>query len=539
MGSQDESTPLLSRKGAERRPERKTRMREVFNIIVCIACLYYFMFGIEKIGKFTMDLIRGRLAPRPGVGDGPRGQQAVDGKWHWTWESVTPSTELSWTPCYPWASADFYCSRLTVPMDYHRPLDDEHPEHPQVQLALVLLPGKNSTFLNGGRFNPSPILFNPGGPGGSGTLLVVGLGEALQKVVGEHHDLIGFDPRGIGSSQPKADCFLHGHPKEAPVTVADENAAMMRRFAYELTRLDVGLVNSSSVALGKIDAHHRGKAQLCAERDEELGDNSIFRYMGTPNVARDMLSIVHAWDRWTERMDMTGREHMMETRGKLVYWGFSYGTMLGATYAAMFPDKVGRVILDGVVDADLYVGETWRESLRDTDYIEDKLFDYCAEAGTMCRLYRKGDTPADIRARFEGVMARLRAEPLHIVHPYAHMPLLVSYSDVKALLFTSLYSPNTMFPTIALLVDLLARQLDISPLLTPLDLGSMCVTKDMTWPIYPDDGLAGVMCGDKRYKLNETLPELEKRFLGFANFSRFADVVCSQVPHVTSFVVRT
>lgn len=77
-----------------------------------------------------------------------------------------------------------------------------------------------------------------------------------------------------------------------------------------------------------------------------------------------MLSIIDAWDEWraeTLQKDVNAQtlnnnslnknSYSFDTKGKLVYWGFSYGTLLGSTFSFMFPDRVGRVILDGVVDA--------------------------------------------------------------------------------------------------------------------------------------------------------------------------------------------
>lgn len=56
----------------------------------------------------------------------------------------------------------------------------------------------------------------------------------------------------------------------------------------------------------------------------------------------------------------------------------------------MFPDRVGRVVLDGVVDADQYVAPVWMDSIRDTDTIFNAFPRYCHEAKDLCALYRPG-----------------------------------------------------------------------------------------------------------------------------------------------------
>ena len=89
---------------------------------------------------------------------------------------------------------------------------------------------------------------------------------------------------------------------------------------------------------------------------------------------------------------------------KIQYWGMSYGTVLGATFAAMHPDRVGRIILDGVVDpADHYSGR-WLTQLQDSDKIVTQFCAYCFEAGpTKCPFYT-GPSPADVEARLTSIL---------------------------------------------------------------------------------------------------------------------------------------
>jgi pimeloyl-ACP methyl ester carboxylesterase len=289
------------------------------------------------------------------------------------WELIEPSEDLHWVPCFR-ALDDFLCARLTVPMDYNRPLNQSTPfakSHPKVHIALIMLPGKNHT--ESGAWSESPLLVNPGGPGGSGTEIVKSAGRAQQEIAGSDLDIVGFDPRGIGATTPQANCFLDPSvdteaqsPYERRVSKED---ALIRRVLWMTENAVVGLPNSSSTATEQTVFRARGLTKLCNFQDDQ---DSILRFAGTPNVAQDMLSIVQAWDKWSAGLGRKPERHQESsletalpeldgangvasppsTRGKLVYWGFSYGTVLGATFATMFPEHVGRMVLDGVVNSD-------------------------------------------------------------------------------------------------------------------------------------------------------------------------------------------
>ena len=435
---------------------------------------------------------------------------------------ITPSEKLEWHPCF---GDTFRCARLTVPMDYHRPLN-ESAEHPKVHLALMLLPSQKGNASGGGdpaSYGESPLLVNPGGPGGSGTGFMQITGSMFQDVVGRHRDVIGFDPRGVGATTPPTDCFAV--PEERRRDGAD--VSMINRLTWLISGHDVGLVNSSDVALGKIDVRARALAKLCKKADDLHGENSIFRYANTANVARDMLSIVDAWDEWRSASqdgktelpkepaaDAPSAQHEapggdpvrnLSTKGKLVYWGFSYGSLLGATFAAMFPDRVGRVVLDGVVDADHYVEPTWVDSLVDADAIWEAFFTGCHEAGYKCKFYRDGDSIDDLRERFYALMDQLQERPAIVIPsaPAANFPILITASDIKVAVFASLYAPNAAFAQIALLLDLILEN-GMSPWAGAPVLPHFCHGTSSISLF--NEAQAAIMCSDKRYKVKCPVP---------------------------------
>jgi hypothetical protein len=90
-------------------------------------------------------------------------------------DTITPSEKLVWHPC----RYNLFCARLTVPLDYHRPLNASS-QHPKVHLALLLRPGKHDGPQ---KFSNSPLLVNPGGPGGSGTMFIGLFGSYVQDII--------------------------------------------------------------------------------------------------------------------------------------------------------------------------------------------------------------------------------------------------------------------------------------------------------------------------------------------------------------------
>ncbi|KAI8958904.1 hypothetical protein F5Y11DRAFT_20788 [Daldinia sp. FL1419] len=521
------TTPLLGEQQDDEAQERVqlSRKEPSWGWRRLSAVVLIVVSGILIIGHFGHGPIHyGDHRPDPGSQE-PL-EPSDDG---WTeWSSITPSEKLTWQPCFGVFGDSFQCARLTVPMDYHRPLN-QSADNPKVHIALVLKPGINRTS-DPSSYSESPLLINPGGPGGSGALFALTTGPALQNVIGGDRDVIGFDPRGVGATTPKADCFA---ASDEYFGVNRRNIALMNRMSWISSGHEIGLVNSSNVALNKLNVRSRALAKLCKRRDDAEGDNSIFKYSNTPNVARDMLSIINAWDEWRSSSNAEESETAFglrsdfkiepedSTKGKLVYWGFSYGTFLGATFASMFPDKVGRVILDGVVDADHYVNPMLGDGILDTDKIWEQFFVYCAEAGSDCDFYRAGDEPGDIKERFNYVMNWLEKEPVIVLLSNANIPTLITAGDFKMIIFSALYYPIASFPGLAILLKALVDNQLQTMVGSP---APALLCQNITLPVWPDDAQKVIACSDKRYKLHEDLDALQRRFEKMATYSSFADI---------------
>lgn len=323
------------------------------------------------------------------------------------------------------------------------------------------------------------MLINPGGPGGSGTMLALLVGQSMQTIFGSDQPILGFDPRGIGYTYPSADCWAT--PPTSPCIGSNNNSSkcqdeddfnlgIQHRLEWIKQNGAYGFINSTDVSLKFLDAGQRAVNKLCSARDERHGGKSILRHASTAHVARDMLSIIDAWDRWissesagtgsttgsTSTSRDTQKNEDEEKKSKLVYWGFSYGTYLGIKFASMFPGRVGRLMLDGVVDAEFYESPVWVESLLDTDKILDLFFEFCADAESKekCALHREGDTPSSVEKRYNDVMNRLQyGEPIMFIHPVYFYPVVLQAELFRTLVFSMLYSPKAMFPILGVLLD--------------------------------------------------------------------------------------
>jgi pimeloyl-ACP methyl ester carboxylesterase len=158
-------------------------------------------------------------------------------------------------------------------------------------------------------------------------------------------------------------------------------------------------------------------------------DYGYLRHINTDQTARDMLRIVEA-----------------HGRSKIQYWGFSYGSVLGATFAAMFPDKIERLVIDGVMDSQNYYDTLWSLNLLDTDKALETFFTGCAEAGPDgCHFW--APTPEDIRRNLTALYDSVRSQPRPIKTETSYG--LLDYGMLRSAVFATLYSPYALFRILA------------------------------------------------------------------------------------------
>lgn len=191
----------------------------------------------------------------------------------------------------------------------------------------------------------------------------------------------------------------------------------------------------------------------------EDGSN-LRNHLSTAYVARDMLELVRKLDEHKRRsggvveapVPHTGQVPIAGGKGsdvvsKLQYIGESYGTFLGQTFASLYPEHVGRMVLEGKLDADNWVSR-WEASVDDHERIREYFFQQCHEAGPRCALWRPQDSGArQILERYDIVTAKLADSPA-IVARQGHANVITS-EELQWGFFTTLYLPHRFFPRFA------------------------------------------------------------------------------------------
>jgi pimeloyl-ACP methyl ester carboxylesterase len=321
---------------------------------------------------------------------------------------AAPKGKAVWSACFR-SFGPFECASVRVPLDYDK------PNGADISIAMVRLPAANPALRQGSLF------INPGGPGGSGVDFAVFAAPVLfTQDVRDRFDIVGFDPRGIIRSDPLR-CF--GTPRQWQ--------PYFTPFAFPLTDEEVDQWIAAD--------HYLDDA--CDQRG-----GAILNHMSTANVARDM-------DRLRQAV---GDE-------KLTYYGVSYGTMLGQTYANMFPHNFRALVIDGVLDPiawttgapgeqDLPFSTRLRSDVGAQDTL-DEFFRLCDEAGDACPLAGGGGA----EARYAALADTLRAGPILIQDPSTGDLFPYNYSFLIGDTLGAMYN-SFVWPDFALFLAFLESQ---------------------------------------------------------------------------------
>ncbi|OTB04647.1 hypothetical protein M426DRAFT_58064 [Hypoxylon sp. CI-4A] len=441
------------------------------------------------------------------------GQTTAQTTSSFNWTSIIPSTSLNYTTCYD----TLKCAKLSVPLDWLNnstttttTTTSNSTTTQQISLAIIALP---ATVPETDPSFGGTIIVNPGGPGGSGVEYVLASGPTLQAIADDtkHYEILSFDPRGTGFSEPGADCF-RGDEFGRALAAYEMRVAGPLDAGVDVVRRQAGLYG----AWGR----------LC----EEGGPEQIRGFMSTASVARDMLEIVEKIDdevRGGGGRNGTASANARRQSGKdlprIQYWGVSYGTVLGNYFASMFPGRVGRMMLEGVVDVHDYNAGLWSKNLQDADKVFDTFWTTCFEAGSACAVYKPNDTsPNDIRKRFETFLDELTDSPAQIVSGTTIDE--ITRADVLVAILQALYGPLDTFPVMAdLLSSAMAGNYSVlaaGSLQEPSCSSSSPVASTAyTWI---SDALGAVACGDAEVQdlstseLNAYVSELKAQTPYFA-----------------------
>ena len=309
------------------------------------------------------------------------------------------------------------------------PLDHDEPDGPTIDLALIRRPAGDPATRIGSLFT------NPGGPGGSGVEFVRTATAQFAPEVQARFDIVGVDPRGVGGSTPLR-CFAD---------TAEQSAFFSRLSPAPVTPEEEKTSEDASIELG----------QRCAEQDAEIA-----RHLSTADVARDLHLLMQA----------VGDE-------ALNFYGASYGTYLGATFANLFPDDVRTLVLDGVVEPVAYTGAEGdageptfvraRSNHGASETLQEFL-DLCAEVGETRCAFAAGGAP---RTKFVELATAVRASPVPLpTATVPHGPTELDYGLFIRNVISGLYL-DVGWPLLGEALEVLHREADptaLAELLTRL-----------------------------------------------------------------------
>lgn len=311
--------------------------------------------------------------------------------------ATTLGTNGAATPSINWGACDdallerdpaFECGTARVPLDYRK------PSGTKIELAVSRLPATGPAPRIGS------VFVNPGGPGAPGVDSPTFATPELR----ERFDIVGFDPRGVGASTPAVRC-----------AATSEEAAALLNPTFPLNAIQEFTA-----------ANKAAQGALGCKRSA-----TIANHMSTGNVARDLELL---------------RKSVGDT--KLTFLGFSAGTLIGETYANIFPAKTRAIALDGTLDPQKFTtGRNAIEAAQPLDYrlgshlgtdeAVTGFLEACAAAPDTCAYTFPGATAAALREKFDATLARVRSSN-GVVVDFGDGEETLSYQDLIGLVYGEL-----------------------------------------------------------------------------------------------------
>ncbi|KAL1705560.1 TAP-like protein-domain-containing protein [Schizophyllum commune] len=388
-------------------------------------------------------------------------------------------SEVEWSSCsdlnplYSFADAtNITCGVYEVPLDY---ADDSIGS---AKLALAKDPAPEERW--------GTMFVNPGGPGVSGVGFLLMNGTQLRAAVGNHYDIVAWDPRGsAGNTIPGAiSCF----------SSADEYNDFFNG-TLEATGIEIhgSLTDGDQVEqfyshIDEMDAKYRGLAERCAKAD---ADGKTLRYVGTVATARDIAALADYLDPGVQEVN---------------YW--------------VFPERVGHVVLDGCMNPELYWTEPsihyYPNNMLNTDETFAGLADACAQAGNDgCPLVQTdNDTGADVIQYVRDLFDRAH----NLLESGAEMSQTLTSSEAREWLWSTLYLPP-QWSAVADTISAWAQSLDYiaSGASVPTDVATKLVSLKYNITAPPAFETESIYCGDAVDAGNQTMRD---DFEGIVNTSR-------------------
>ncbi len=266
-----------------------------------------------------------------------------------TTQPPLPVVPVAWAPC-----GELQCGTVAAPLDY------AHPDGPEIEIAVARHPAEVPSERIGS------VIINPGGPGGSGIDDLPAELSLLGPEVLDRFDVVSFDPRGVERTSPVTCAPTATPPPETEL---------------------VDPVPTTPAAQVALLHNDQALAAQCARYN-----GAVLPYVGTVDAARDL-------DRIRQAVG----------DAQLTYIGHSYGTLLGATYATLFPTHVRAMVLDGAIDPAL---DATTYVTQQADSMEAQLqafFTWCTGEGAC-----GGRADTDPTGALLALIQRSRTQPLSL-----------------------------------------------------------------------------------------------------------------------------